>query len=220
MAERKTVELLRPETSGGGMGRRAALRAIAGGVGAGVAIPGLAAEHPVHRHLASASAVAEAEAAAAQARAARAWKPAFLDPHQAESFASLAEHVVPGSTKAAVTPFVDKLLSVDTQENQRRFLNALGTLEGNAIARFGRPWKALTAAQQVELLTAVSTAAGGERDAAGALARPTPRDHFDNLKGWIVGAYYSSEIGMRELGWTGNVFHPEFPGCPHPDGHR
>lgn len=220
MAEKKTVELLRPEGGPGGMGRRAALRTIAGGVGAGVAIPGLAAEHPVHRHLASASAVGEAEAAAARAKTANAWKPDFLDAHQAETFVALAEQVVPGSTKAAVTPFVDKLLSVDTQESQRRFLNALGALEGEAIARFRKPWKALTGAQQVELLTAVSTATRGQTDATGSVAHPTLRDHFDNLKGWIVGAYYSSEIGMRELGWTGNVFHPEFPDCPHPDGHR
>ena len=220
MVEKKTVELLRPDAGQSGMGRRAALRAIAGGVGAGVAIPGLAAEHPVHRHLASAASVGEAEAAAARAKTAAAWKPAFLDAHQAQTFVSLAEQIVPGSTKAGVTAFVDKLLSVDTQENQRRFLNALGALEGDAIARFSRPWKALTAPQQVELLTAVSTATTGQRDATGAVAHPTLRDHFDNLKGWIVGAYYSSETGMRELGWTGNVFHPEFPNCPHPDGHR
>lgn len=31
---------------------------------------------------------------------------------------------------------------------------------------------------------------------------------------------YSSEIGMREPGWTDNPFHAEFPGCTHPDGHR
>ena len=49
--------------------------------------------------------------------------------------------------------------------------------------------------------------------------RLTLRDHFDLLKGWIAGAYYSSEIGMRELGWTGNVVFAEFPGCQHPGGH-
>jgi hypothetical protein len=47
----------------------------------------------------------------------------------------------------------------------------------------------------------------------------TLRDHFDLLKGRIAGAYYSSEIGMRELGWTGNVVHATFPGCDHPGGH-
>ena len=221
MAEKKTVELLRPAGDDGGMGRRAALRALAGGLGAGLAVPGLAAEHPVHRHLASASAVGEAEAAATKAKtAAASWKPLFLDAHQAETFVSLAEQIVPGSTKAAVTPFVDKLLSVDTQDNQRRFLHALGAIEGEAIARYRRPWRSLTGAQQVELLTAVSTATGGAKDMTGAVEHPTLRDHFDNLKGWVVGGYYSSEIGMRELGWTGNVFHAAFPGCQHPDGHR
>ncbi len=44
--------------------------------------------------------------------------------------------------------------------------------------------------------------------------------HFQNLKGWIAGAYYSSEPGMRELGWTGNVFLAELPGCTHPGGHQ
>ena len=219
MAHKKTVDLLRPAAGDGGMGRRAAIRTLVGGIGAGAAIPGLAAEHPVHRHLASASTVGEAEAAAAAAQAAKDWKPAFLDAHQAETFVSLAEQIVPGSTQAAVTPFVDKLLAVDTQENQRRFLGALGALEGEAIARFRRPWKALSAAQQVELLTAASTATAGQKDAAG-VTHPTLRDHFENLKGWIVGGYYSSEAGMRELGWTGNVFHAEFPGCQHPDGHR
>jgi len=78
------------------------------------------------------------------------------------------------------------------------FLNALRALAG-----------------PVERLAQAST----ERPAV-APQPPTLRDHFEHLKGWIVGAYYSSEIGMRELGWTGNVFYAGFPGCPHPGGHR
>ncbi|HVR69729.1 MAG TPA: gluconate 2-dehydrogenase subunit 3 family protein [Vicinamibacteria bacterium] len=216
MAEMKPLTVLPPAPpAAGGMDRRAAIRALAAGVGAGMALPAVAESHPVHRHLADPSALVEAEAAAA----ARDWKPAFLDGHQGETLVSLAEQVVPGSTSAGVGRFVDQLLSVDTQENQRRFLNALGAVEGESIDRFGRPWKSLTGTQQVELLTDASTAAPGARDAKG-LAHPTLRDHFDHLKGWISGAYFSSEIGMRELGWTGNVFHATFPGCAHPDGHR
>ena len=47
----------------------------------------------------------------------------------------------------------------------------------------------------------------------------TLRDHFDLLKGWIAGAYYSTETGMRELGWTGNMFYRAYPGCDHPGSH-
>src|SRR5437868_121376 len=43
--------------------------------------------------------------------------------------------------------------------------------------------------------------------------------HFNDLKDWISGAYYSSEIGMRELGWTPERVFSTFPGCSHADGH-
>jgi hypothetical protein len=215
MAETRPLTVLpQAPAAPDGMDRRAAIRALAAGVGAGMALPAVAESHPVHRHLADPAALGEAEAAATAPDR----KLAFLDGHQSDTLVSLAERIVPGSTAAGVAPFVDQLLSVDTQDNQRRFLNALGAIEGEAISRFGRPWKSLTGAQQVELLTAVSTADPGGRDAQG-LPHATLRDHFDHLKGWISGAYFSSEAGMRELGWTGNVFHAGFPGCPHPGGH-
>ena len=214
MAEKKAFNVL-PPAGTGGVDRRSVIRALVGSVGAGLTLPAVAESHPMHRHLANASALAEADKAAA----AKNWKPTFLDAHQAEGFVSLAEQIVPGSTAAGVTAFVDKLLAVDNFDNQRRFLSALGAIEGASIDRFGRPWKKLTSAQQMELLTAVSTAEPGVRDTSGS-APVTLRDQFDHLKGWISGAYFSSEAGMRELGWTGNVFHASFPGCPHPGGHR
>jgi len=39
------------------------------------------------------------------------------------------------------------------------------------------------------------------------------RDHFDNLKGWVSKAYYSSEIGLRELGWSDSYFYDSLPEC-------
>jgi Gluconate 2-dehydrogenase subunit 3 len=210
------------------LGRREVLQGLLAAAGAGLALPALAQDHPVRKHLADPARVAAADARATAAVV----KPEFLDAHQLETLTSLAERVVPGSTKARVAPFVDQLLAVDTRENQRRFVGALGAIEGEAIARYGHPWKGLTEAQQTELLTAVSTAAPARppqfwvRGEAVVVPSPRPdlpptsRDRFDELKGWIVGAYYSSEIGMRELGWTGQSFFASFPGCEHPGGHR
>ena len=48
---------------------------------------------------------------------------------------------------------------------------------------------------------------------------PTLRDRFELLKERVASAYYSSEKGMKELGWTGQMVHADFPGCTHPDGH-
>ena len=75
------------------------------------------------------------------------------------------------------------------------------------------PWKRLTPAEQDELLTDASTTKAGAADA-------TIRNYFDDLRGWITGAYYSSEIGMRELGWKGQATFDALPGCEHPAGHH
>jgi hypothetical protein len=190
-----------------GMPRRAVLQALLGGAGAAFALPaGIEAQHPMHQHLSNPATIERAQQRAAVAAAA----PMFLDEHQAKTLEALAEVIVPGSTKARVAPFIDQLLAVDSPSNQRAFLGALGAFDMTAINRHGRAWIALTAAQQVAVLREASNDAAKESALAG---------HFQNLKDWIVGAYYSSEIGMRELGWDGNVVHAQLPGCTHPGGH-
>ena len=229
MAEAKKIPLhAQPAQPASGMGRRDAMQILAGAIGAGIAIPGFAEGHPLQSHFADHAKVARADAQATAAD----WKPEFLDAHQIEMLKSLAERIVPGASKAKTAEFIDQLLAVDTQGNQRSFLNAVGAFEGRALDRTRRPWTALSAAEQDEILRDASTMSSGvpleQPWATGKpIAAPRPagpvrltlRDHFDLLKGWIAGAYYSSEIGMRELGWTGNVFHAEFPGCQHPGGH-
>jgi len=199
------------------------------GVAAGAAWPGLAAGHPVLKHLASPSTLDMAEAQAATAD----WKPEFLSPEQAQSLAALVERIIPGSAQAQSDRFIDLLLSVDTKDNQQHFLKSLDAMEEESKKRFHRAYHALTEAQQNEVLTAASKAKSGHDAAAprrrrrgatpggatGVQEQDTMRDHFENLKGWTVGAYYSSEAGMRELGWTDEVMFESFPGCDHPGGH-
>jgi Gluconate 2-dehydrogenase subunit 3 len=190
-----------------GMPRRAALQVLLGGAGAAFALPVVIdAQHPMHQHLANPSVVAHAQ----QRAAAAASTPVFLDSHQVKTLDALAEAIVPGSTGAKVGPFIDQLLSVDSAANQRAFLGALGAFDMAAINRHGAPWIGITPAQQDALLRDASTA--DEKTSAF-------RAHFQNLKDWIAGAYYSSETGMRELGWDGNVVHAQLPGCTHPGGH-
>ena len=209
------------------LGRREVLQALTA-AGAGLALPSLADDHPVRRALAQPARVGAADARAT----APAVQPEFLDAHQLETLASLSERIVPGSTLAKVAPFLDQLLAVDTPENQRAFLSALGWIDGEAVDRYGHPWTKLMEAQQTELLTRISITEPARpphfwvRGEAVVVPppppdlRPSARDRFDEIKGWIVGAYYSSEAGMRELGWTGQMFFPSFPGCEHPGGHR
>ena len=195
------------EVPADGIPRRAALQALLSGAAAFALPTAIAAQHPIHQHLANPAAIEQAQQRAAAAPAA----PVFLDAHQVKTLDVLAEAIVPGSTAARVAPFIDQLLAVDSGENQRAFLGALGAFDMIAITRHGKAWIGITAAQQDALLREASTA-DVKTSAFGG--------HFQNLKDWIAGAYYSSEIGMRELGWDGNVFHAQLPGCTHPGGHQ
>ncbi len=207
--------------------RREMLQALLTSIAAGASVPVLTADHPIGQHAHSTG----LEQADAKSKAA-AYKPEFLDRHQFETLASLAERIVPGAARARTSEFVDQLLAVDGADDQRQFLTALGAFEGRALAAGRRPWKELPEADQAAILTEASTMASGrpaarpwsKGDPIVAAAPPQPvtltlRDHFDLLKGWIAGAYFSSEIGMRELGWTGAIVHPAFPGCDHAGGH-
>ena len=202
----KNIPLNSRDTPATGIPRREALQALIGGVGATFALTSVVdAQHPVHQHLSSPATLEQAQ----QKAAVSAYTPEFLDAHQLKTLDSLAEAIVPGSTAARVAPFLDQLLAVESAQNQRAFLGALGAFDMAAIAKHGKGWSAVAAAEQDAILRAASTG-----DATSPM-----RGHFQNVKDWIVGAYYSSEPGMRELGWTGNMFFAELPGCTHPGGH-
>jgi hypothetical protein len=218
----KTIPLtpVSGEAESAGVDRRTMLQTLLGGVGAGLTLPSVAhAQHPVQHHIGTAT------AAAAQKKAAvAAYKPVFFDAHQLKTLTALSEAIVPGSTDAKVAPFIDTLAAVESAQNQKAILSALGAFDMLAIDKHSKPWIALTAAEQDALLQTASTTAPGAQPgwpgaAPAASGKTTIGDHFNNLKGWIAGAYFSSEKGARELGWTENVFHTELPGCTHPDGH-
>ena len=196
--------------------RREMVQRLIAGAGAGAAWPLVSASHPVYEHLANGAMFEEAEKLGATN-----WKPLFLNAQQEETLAALAEAIVPGSRKAQAGRFIDLLLSVDTTEHKKNFVDSLAAFETESQKRFRKRFPTLSAGEQNALLTDASTrpakesATGGDRK-----EDPGLRGHFENLKGWISGAYYSSEAGMRELGWTEDRVFEKFPGCEHREGHH
>jgi hypothetical protein len=201
----------------GQLTRREMVRRLVASVGAGAAWPLVAASHPIHELLRNDAVFDEAEKLGAAD-----WKPLFLNAQQNESLIAIAESIVPGSTKAQVNRFIDLLLSVDTDKHKQEFVAALAAIEGEAQKRSAKNFHALDENQKSQLLTDASATPVNENSdgAAAGEKRAGPREHFENLKGWVSGAYYSSEMGMKELGWTADRVFASFPGCEHPEGHR
>jgi hypothetical protein len=132
----------------------------------------------------------------------------------------LAEKIVPGSEKAQVNRFIDLLLSQDNEKHQRGFVDALTAFEVESGKRFGKGLPVLDGAQLDDILTDASVNKVGGQATSGEREEKGLHVHFENLKGWVTGAYYSSEMGMRELGWTEDRVFASFPGCEHPEGHH
>jgi hypothetical protein len=188
-------------------------RALAGAVGS--ALPAAAADpHPAPKQFPDGH-----DASKDLARAD--WKPVFLDAHQDATLVALADLVIPetttpGAKRALCNRFIDRLLAAETSEVKRAFLASLSYVDGECIARYRAPFVDLPPESQVEFLKLIAyphsyvTWGDNRSEFAG-------HAHFRNLKSWISRAYYSSEAGMRELGWTGNMFHGDFEGCTHPD---
>jgi hypothetical protein len=175
------------------IGRRAVLQSLATGVGATMFASQASAAHVHH---AAATAATPAAAAAESGLL-------FLDRHAFETLATLGEQIVPGSRAAGVAEFLDRLLAVESTETQKYFTQAIGAFEAEARAAYGQPWKSLTAEQATALLTKISTTPKGEMS----------RRAFDGLKTAVAETYFSTEVGMKALGWDGGITFTPPLGC-------
>jgi hypothetical protein len=201
--------------AGGQLTRREVVRRLLAGMGASAAWPVVSAAHPFYEHLENGTAFDIQDQLVIID-----WKPVFLNQFEDRRLVVLAERIVPGSEKAQVNRFIDLLLSVDNEKHQKDFVGALAAFETESSKRFGRHLTALNGAQLDEILTDASVNRVGGQATSGEGEESGLHERFENLKGWVGGAYYSSEIGMRELGWTEDRVFASFPGCEHPEGHH
>ncbi len=198
------------------IGRRDVLSSLATGLAGAVAAP----------------AVASPVRAPQSANGREAAHPRLLDDHRRAMLARLADQLVPGAGAAGVAELLDRVMAVEPLEDQARFLSALGAFEREARDRHAKGWLEIDEAQQQEILRSASTLAPAIPAApVWTPGRPVElepeseppanlRDHFDRLRHLVARAYYSTESGMKELGFTGRMAWPELPGCTHSGPHH
>ncbi|HLV02188.1 MAG TPA: gluconate 2-dehydrogenase subunit 3 family protein [Acidobacteriota bacterium] len=153
------------------------------------------------------------------------WKPKFFTEHQNRLFAHLSELIIPetdtpGAKSALVNRFVDHLLAAGLPETQKEVIESLSYIDGEAYLRFGKGFLDISEESQIEILNYLAyphrlvTWQSNRSEFAGNM-------HFNRIKEWVARAYWTSEAGMRTLGWDGSPMHGPFTGCPHPENtHR
>jgi len=146
------------------------------------------------------------------------WKPALLSDQQNETLIALSEAIIPatdtpGAKAALVNRFLDLVLSGETEELQRPFIESLAYVDSESRRLFDKNFSDLHSDQQNELLQPWAYSVRN-RWFSEEHADPGPQ-HFNRLKSAIAMAYYTSEIGQKELGWDGSFTHGPFRGCQH-----
>jgi len=155
--------------------------------------------------------------------AAPGWKPLFLDEHQNETLIALSDLIIPttdtpGAKEAQVNRYIDLVLAAETHETRRAFLNSLGYLDGESMRRYKAAFRYLAREDQADLLHSLAYPRAGSGWTGEAAPPDVGHAHFETLKQRIVTAYYSSQIGARELGWDGAFAHGPYKGCEHAEG--
>ena len=190
--------------------RRNVLRSLGMGAVAGSVLRAIPLEAAEYAH-----GLIEAEKAEAKG----AYTPKFFDAHGYKTLQLLCETILPadadagGAMEAGAPEFID-LLTSESEEYQRRIGGGVLWLDATCTDRYGQAYLECTAEQQKQMLDLIAYRKNADKDESlgGAV------EFFALLRNLTADGFFTSKIGIKYLGYQGNVFVTEWKGCPPAPG--
>jgi hypothetical protein len=185
--------------------RRDVLRSLAMGAAATSVlrtIPAKAAEYAHHM-------------VAAEKAATTVYAPKFFTAHQYKTLQALCQTIIPadadsgGAIEAGAPEFIDLLTSENT-EYQVKLGGGIMWLDGTCSDRYGKVYLDCTSQEQKEILDRIAYRNNAVTDPS--LSQGV--EFFSFLRNMTSDGFFTSEIGIKYLGYEGSAFLKEFPGCP------
>jgi gluconate 2-dehydrogenase gamma chain len=145
----------------------------------------------------------------------QAYTPTFFSPHAYKTLQSLCNSIIPpdedakGALEAGAPEFID-LLTGENQEYQLCLGGGLMWLDHTCLDRYEKPYLDCTAEQQKETLDRIAYRKNVKHDPV--LSQGV--EFFAFLRQLTADGFFTSEIGINYLGYVGNTYVQEFPGCP------
>jgi gluconate 2-dehydrogenase gamma chain len=188
-----------------GVSRRDVLKALAAGAGATSVLRVI----PLH------AAEAAHHMIAAEKAAAKAYTPKFFSARAYKTLQTLCQAIIPpdqdsgGAMEAGAPEFID-LLTSENKEYQLTLGGGLMWLDETCADRYGNAFLSCSPAQQHEILDKIAYRRNALADAS--LSQGVA--FFSFLRNMTADGFFTSEIGIKYLGYIGSAFLKEFPGCP------
>ena len=185
--------------------RRAVLKSLAIGSAATSVlrvIPARAAEYAHH-------------AIAVEKSTAHAYAPKFFSAQQYKTLEALCHAIIPpdkdagGAVEAGAPEFID-LLTSENPDYQLILGGGLVWLDSTCSDRYGKAYVECTPDEQKEILDKIAY----RRNAVADPSLSQGVVFFSFLRNMTADGFFTSEIGIKYLGYIGSTFLREFPGCP------
>lgn len=151
----------------------------------------------------------------AEKAASETYTPKFFSAHAYKTLQSLCSTIIPpddeskGAVEAGAPEFID-LLTSENPGYQVSLGGGLMWLDNTCIDRYEKPYLDCTADQQKEILDQIAYRKNAKHDPS--LGQGA--EFFAFLRKLTADGFFTSEIGIAYLGYVGNAYVQEFPGCP------
>jgi gluconate 2-dehydrogenase gamma chain len=143
------------------------------------------------------------------------YAPKFFPAQSYKTLRLLCQTIIPpdesagGALEAGAPEFID-LLTSENAEYQLTLGGGLAWLDTSCSDRYGKTFLECAPAQQKEVLDQIAYRDNARKDPA---LGPGVR-FFSLLRDLTTDGFFTSEIGIKYLGYMGNDYLAEFPGCP------
>lgn len=142
-----------------------------------------------------------------------AFAPKFFTPAEFKTVGVLADMIIPrdersGSATDAGTPEFMDFMMIDRPGNQKWMREGLAWLDAQSSSRFSKPFVNASAAERAAILDDIAWPARAPSSMTDGVS------FFNRFRDLTATGFWSSRIGVKDLRYVGNVFVPEWNGCP------
>jgi len=141
------------------------------------------------------------------------YAPKFFTAAEYRTVRVLADMIIPrdersgSATDAGVPEFMDFTMT-DRPNSQKWMRDGLAWIDAQSNSRFGRPFADASQAQREAILNDIAWPARAPASMSDGVS------FFNRFRAFTSTGFWSSEIGVKDLKYMGNLFVHEWNGCP------
>jgi len=142
-----------------------------------------------------------------------AYKPKFFNEHEYKTLEKLADLIIPadehspGALAGGAPEFID-FLSSQSPELAEIYTGGLAWLDHECELRFGKRFVECADAERTAVLDDIAWPRKAKPEHSQGVA------FFNSFRDFTASGFFSSKLGVQDLGYIGNTFVPVWNGCP------